>query len=68
MKILSHITWAAVIVFALASISSCREDSEEKYNPNFLYYGTYVQQFDAVYNGILYSDPDRKSTRLNSRH
>ena len=37
MKILSHITWAAVIVFALASISSCREDSEEKYNPNFLY-------------------------------
>ena len=34
MKILSHITWAAVIVLALASISSCREDSEEKYNPN----------------------------------
>ena len=57
MKILSHMTWAAVIVLALASISSCREDSEEKYNPNFLYYGTYVQQFDAVYNGILYSYP-----------
>lgn len=70
MKILSHITWAAVIVLALASISSCREDSEEKYNPNFLYYGTYVQQFDAVYNGILYSYPywDVDTADIIGRH
>ena len=45
MKILSHMTWAAVIVLALASISSCREDSEEKYNPNSQAYGLFVLLF-----------------------
>ena len=55
MKTISKLKIAAVALIALTVFSACREDSEDKFNPNDMNYITFEQQFDIVYNGILYS-------------
>lgn len=62
--------WAAAAVVTLFSTVSCREDSEDKVDPNSMIYGTFLQQFDIIYNGILYSYPywDVDTANIIGRH
>ena len=55
MKTISKLKIAAVALIAFTFFSACREDSEDKFNPNDMNYITFEQQFDIVYNGTLYS-------------
>ena len=70
MRNVVRLAWAVMMVLVLASTSSCREESDEKVNPNEQSYGTFLRQFDVIYNGILYSYPhwDVDTANVIGRH
>lgn len=70
MKTISKLKITAVALIALTFFSACREESEDKFDPNDMYYQTFEQQFDIIYNGILYSYPmwDVDTANIIARH